>query len=475
MDGFVADLASPLDDDVATVSSSCPRSFHLGTGASLFSNVLGPALESATSEIIFVTCFWAPSASLSALHHALARLARRRRRHLLDHGPLARLTVRISFSSRSLLQKLFHPQSSHGYVYPPSAWEKQLGLPSPQLLDAGAIDLRVKTLFFLPFSVMHPKFVIVDRTRAFVPSCNVSWEPWLEGCLELTGDAVARLLAFYARTWESNLRSRPAAAGQDLSNPEIDAESVRSAAIRSPADYRLPLPPIPQQLPTLVLPSSHHVNPRFRFPWQKAAPVPPTPLNVALLGLFRDARLSIYLQTPNLTCEPVVAALLDALSRGVDVTIVTNRNMMVLEQLITAGTTTGWCVQSLVRRFRRLQAVSAGQSYDPEAGHRNMGKLFISSFCPRRKPAFHSPENQPPQVSTSREEEPIHSHFKLCIVDGEFTMLGSGNMDRASWYTSQELGILIHGREFAQGVKAGVDRVLDGRIDVMFDSSEPRP
>jgi phosphatidylserine/phosphatidylglycerophosphate/cardiolipin synthase-like enzyme len=71
-------------------------------------------------------------------------------------------------------------------------------------------------------------------------------------------------------------------------------------------------------------------------------------------------------------------------------------------------------------------------------------------------------------------EEPVHSHFKLALVDCEFAMFGSGNMDRASWYTSQELGILFYGREFCTRVKAGVDGVLEGRLEMVFDSDERR-
>jgi hypothetical protein len=45
-------------------------------------------------------------------------------------------------------------------------------------------------------------------------------------------------------------------------------------------------------------------------------------------------------------------------------------------------------------------------------------------------------------------------------------------MDRASWYTSQELGILFHDCDFSARVKAAVDGVLEGRLDLVFDSDE---
>jgi len=464
-------------------SQSTPRSFHFGTGASIFTKALIPAITSATREVLFVTCFWAPSKTLSALHDALASLAAHRRQLISDArasgGPdLPPLRVRICFSSRSIFQKLFHPQSRDGYLYPPSSWAKDLGLPEPELLEAGAIELRVKSLFFLPFSVMHPKFVIIDRERAFVPSCNVSWESWLEGCLEFTGEAVTGLTAFYAMTWESGLDFRRPITARGLEHQAFNAGDADLTLIHSPAYHHvsLPVPAVPAPLPTLVLPSSHHWNPKFHpFPWQKPSPVPRTPLNIAVLELLDEARRSIYVQTPNLTCGLVIAALLDAMQRGVDVTIVTNQNMMVLEQLVTAGTTTKWCLRSLVRQFHRMSAIltdrpsrrglrmlhnnqRAGNARDLEAGGTGFGRLCIMGF-----------RSLSGTTETST-EEPVHSHLKLTIVDEELTVLGSGNMDRASWYTSQELGILIDDAAFAQSVKRGVERVLDGRLDVIFDS-----
>jgi len=426
------DLRDPSDRGLI-VSRCTPQSFHLGTGASLFTNLLIPAITSAASEIILVTCFWAPSKTLAALSDALAKLAAHRCRLVVEarstgNSPPEPLRVRICFSSRSLLQKLLHPQSRHGYLYPPDAFSRDLGLPDARLLEAASIELRVKTLFFLPFSVMHPKFIIVDRNRAFVPSCNVSWEPWLEGCLELTGDAVTGLMSFYTRTWDPELDIQTPLSSQPSSAPPFRFQDASLVEVSSSAYRRLALPASGAPLPTFILPSSHHRNPQFRFPWQRAAAVPRTPLNVALIHLFQGAHHSIFVQTPNLTCKPVIDAMLGAISTGVSVTIVTNRRMMVLEQLATAGTTTDWCVRSLVRRFRQLQRNSV--AHDVELGSRNLGSLCVSTFHPRKRMKSGAREAQPLTASFP-EEEPVHSHLKLAVVDSELTMLGSGNMDRA--------------------------------------------
>ncbi|KAM7187996.1 phospholipase D p2 [Naviculisporaceae sp. PSN 640] len=456
--------------DHIALSTSTPHAFQLGTGASIFTQTLIPAIISARSELIFVTCFWSPSKSLSAIHDALTKLAAHRR----GIPTLPTLRIRICLSSRSLLQKLLHPQSDRGYVYPPSSWQKDLGLPSPELLQAGNIELQVKSLFFLPFSVMHPKFVIIDRRRAFVPSCNVSWEAWLEGCVEITGGAVQDLLSFYSQTWDRDLDSKTALSLQDNNYNGPDLGQADLSLITSSAHLDATIPPETGEVPTLVLPSQFHRNPRFQpFPWQRAPSPPPTPLNIGLLELFGRARLSIYVQTPNLTCEAVIAALLNAMARGVDVTIVTSHNMMLFEQLVTAGTTTSWCVRSLLRRYKKLAGRFGHLVDDVESGRPRIGRLRVSYFRPRRVARAAGHEGATLLNSGKSEEEPVHSHVKLTIVDGEYAMLGSGNMDRASWYTSQELGVLFHDEKFAVAVKTTAEKVLDARLDLVFDSAEP--
>lgn len=499
------DCSNASDRDLV-VANSTPENFHLGTGASIFTRCLLPAIVSAQHEVILVTCFWARSKTLTSLSDALTKLAihRQQRQDTTARGSssIPPLNIRICLSSRSLFQKLLHPQSRDGFVYPSSSWQDKLGLPDPTILEAGGIRLHVKSLFFLPFSVMHPKFIIIDRQKAFVPSCNVSWEPWLEGCVELSGDAVWGLFAFYSRTWEMPSEARTLAVPHRDTVGDERALNIREAnlaMVPSTADHSIALDS-PTPLPTFILSSSHHQNPRFRpFPWQKSAAPPETPLNVALFQLFEQAQHRIYVQTPNLTCEPVVVALLDSLARGVDVTIVTSRNMMVLEQLITAGTTTGWKLNSFIRRYERLRAEDGGKG---GPGGRNSADVDLEAGSGGRRPggaanprvgwlrvSYFSAKQPQPQALNSGilrdqrrqelggnegEEEPVHSHLKLTIVDGEYAVLGSGNLDRASFFTSQELGIMFHDREFCATVKSGVDKVLNRRLELVFESDNGR-
>ncbi|KAI5865288.1 phospholipase D/nuclease [Durotheca rogersii] len=471
-----------LSNPESLICSSAPHSFRLGTGASVYTRALIPAMLRAKHEVILVTCFWAPSPTLVVLKEALEALAKERCERARqaqasgsDADMLQPLRIRICFSSRSLFQKLFHTSSRDGYIYPPSTWPKQLGLPSQEVLEAGLIDLRIKTLFFLPFSVMHPKFLIVDRRRAWLPSCNVSWEAWLEGCVEFTGDAVDGLITFYRQVWDRDLESQlfnpvysdlPPATSTSLDRFEV-------ALPDSPASVTTALPGA--ATPTVILPSSHHRNPRFNLlPWHESPSPPPTPLNHATLQLLDMAKETIYLQTPNLTSRVVIHSLLDALERGVDVSIVTSKRLMLLEQIVTAGTTTSFCIRSLVGKYRACEArnkhlASLGsRSYaepptDIEAQPPRLGSLQVSYFRPN-----------PSHLSKNIAEEPVQSHLKLTIIDGQCTLLGSGNMDRASWFTSQELGVMFQSAEFAATISAALRGVLADRLELVFSSPTAR-
>ncbi|CAF9929910.1 MAG: hypothetical protein HETSPECPRED_007496 [Heterodermia speciosa] len=414
----------------ATLSTTAiVEDFTTGTGEAVFTDAIVPLILSAQSEVILVTCFWACSPSLTKLSAALIELSRRS----LAEG-LPRIRVRLCFSSRSLLQKLLHSTNCGGEKYPPSAWASKLGLPPPEQLQG--LELQVKSLFFLPFSVLHPKFVIVDRRVALLPSCNVSWETWLECCLQISGPVVSKLRRFWTETWEED-------------NPAQSSELEEEWEETRPSSLVL----------TSLLPSPQHQNPHFRPLFLKATPPPLTPLNVYLFHNLKAAKTSIDITTPNLTCKPVLSALIDALERGVDVNIFTCRRMMMVEQLVTAGTITEFCVWRLVRRYKTLSRridhthVSAspkkasGTTRDVEQGQRAIGRLNIQYF------------------NATAERPEAKCHIKCTVIDESIVILGSGNMDRASWYTSQELGIALEGKGIARRIMQDLSSAKEGLFD----------
>ncbi|KAM3425371.1 hypothetical protein BST61_g7317 [Cercospora zeina] len=437
---------SARESDTPMSETANIRSLTFGTGYQIFTSSILPAIESAQEEVILITCFWASSPTRSALNDTLLKLSAKALARTTSSdrsSSIKRIRVRIGFSSSSLFQKLFHTSSPSGKVYPPTEWSTKLGLPAAENLEG--IDLEVKSIFFLPFSVWHPKFVVIDRKEVFVPSCNVSWEEWFEGCVRLDGKGI---VGEFLKFWELKWRGRLERFGTSLQNG--DEERGLLGPITTTNSLGL------ENVGCKFLPSPHHRNPRFRFfPWQKCAEPPRTPLNVELLGLFAGAKGSIYVQSPNVTCPPVLEHILGAVGRGVDVTIVTSEKLMILEQLVTAGTTTSRCMSKLAKKHQTL----LNAPRDEEAGLTAAGALRISYYVPRSR-------------TTATEGEPVQSHVKLTIVDDEVIVFGSGNMDRASWYTSQELGVAFYSSELVTETKQRLQHELEGRTKLYYEAAK---
>lgn len=446
-------------NDVTTLEATANinGSLELGTGQGIYEHSILPAIESAQSEVILVTCFWARSKTLDGLNGVLRKLSIKREQ---SGGP--KIRVRLCFSSLSLFQNLFHTRSQQGQIYPPSEWKSKLGLPAPEELQG--LDLQVKSIFFVPFSVLHPKFVIVDRHSVFLPSCNVSWENWLEGCVSLSGNVVDRFVTFWADVWASE-------GDRQLQLHGIENSPDHAPIMKSTEDVKGISNPSQafSAIKSIFLPSPHHVNPRFSFlPWKPCPQPPPTPLNVFLSAAIDDATHSIYIQTPNLTSPPVLTALHRALQNGVDVEIITSEKLMIAEQLVTAGTTTKRCVSKLRKLHERSVAdYASAPARDDALLEEGMamkpGRLSISFFK--------SDESRSSGALIG--VEPVQSHFKLTIIDEEWTVLGSGNMDRASWFTSQELGVAFCSERFARHVRQCVGHVMATRKSCIYESDQP--
>ncbi|KKZ60949.1 hypothetical protein EMCG_04372 [[Emmonsia] crescens] len=426
--------------DSATADSMEP-SFCTGTGFDILRSYVCPDIETADREVVFVTCFWAiESKSRLRLCNALRTLSEKvikKRETSPNTTTSENIKVYICLSSVSLLQKLRHTESKDGYIYDPTEWNEKLGLPTPK--EIPGLDLTVKSIFILPFSVMHPKFVIVDRKFVWVPSCNVSWESWYEGAFRLRGSIVEKFYKFWAEVWNlGGDGTFPAMA--DVNLPPLNDQSSNPAGRLVKA---FPNTPANRKIQTLFLPSSHHKNPYFRPGiFRLPRPEPRTPLNAFTRFLFANAESDIYIITPNFTSKPVIQKLVKALQRGVNVTIVTNTNLMVMEQLATAGTTTTICIKflrgvhkSVLREWSKATEIEEGGSA------KKPGKLAIRDWKVAK-----------PGRDIGGESAFEKSHLKLMIVDQKVILCGSGNMDRASWYTSQEVGVALYSAEIAKKI-----------------------
>jgi phosphatidylserine/phosphatidylglycerophosphate/cardiolipin synthase-like enzyme len=422
-------------DPTKLISTSMPVSFRIGTGFQILSSVL-PFCAAAEHEVIIVTCFWAKSPSQEAICSLLQELSSK------ALAQNRKLQVRLCFSSFSPFQKLFQTSSLNGRIYPVTSWTG-LGLPRPE--EIRGLDLVVKSVFVRPFSVMHPKFILVDRKTVFIPSCNVSWESWFEGCIEMRGEIAEKLFEFWNAFWSRGGAALPKSLHNSIAKPFQESPLPASTSIRE-TKFSLE-----RQISTILLPSPHHANPGLIL--LRSMP-PPTPLNLFLLQMIACARRTIFIQTPNLTSQPIISALLSALARGINIQIITSSKLMILEQLVTAGTITEFEIWKLRRQYQKLldqYTRTLDRNSDPENLMEKPGTLRIGYYHAKR--------------GLEDENEPMKSHLKLVIMDEEITVLGSGNQDRASWYTSQELGVALLDEEVSKDIMNDVLGGLRGRLD----------
>ncbi|KAI8941228.1 hypothetical protein NX059_002463 [Plenodomus lindquistii] len=421
-------------------------SFMTGTGSAIYES-LSPLLQDTQQELVLVTCFWARSASLESLNAILRSLSDKAVRRGTD-----KIRVRLCFSSSSIFQKLLHKQSVTGQMYPSSVWVKKLGLPDPS--ELGGLDIRIRSIFILPFSVMHPKFIIIDRKKVILPSCNISWEEWFEGAMVLDGPVVDQFVRFYHTFWDQRQEGPPLPSNNESSTAQVVDQKALKSLVHTTA----------RNVQTIFLPSPHRRNPRFSiFASSDAVLAPPTPLNTFVLTLFAKAEKSIRIQTPNVTAPPVLSAVLKALARGVDVRILTSERLMILEQLVTAGTTTSRCIKMLIKRYR---SISSSHSRRPQSDE----EAAIASTQPGRLQVAYFEPIGGPKRKGQEGGEPQQSHLKMTIVDDEVLVLGSGNLDRASWFTSQELGVAFFDAGVVKSVASAVDTGMEGRSKIVFDS-----
>lgn len=423
-------IALGFDSDYVQATSkgrralSTPLQMTTGTGYSIYKSLIIPSIIAANREVILVTCFWAPSVTRDAIYQALKELSAK----AVTTG--TKISVQICFSSSSLARNMLLPTAKDGQRYPPTAWRK-LGLPERD--EIPGVNLQVIRKFFWPFGMIHSKYVIVDRKLAIFPSCNVSWERWYEVAVSIRGPVVDHLVSFHTDFWGIE----PTFPARETLTEDSSADVAFNPGT---ANGSFHFGPEAELVQTTLLPSPHspallpgYLRPRTVIGHCPCAPdapstFSPTPLLKTTYHLLSTAKSSIILLTPNVTEPTVLDLLWGAFERGVNVCVWTNRSLMTTEQLVTAGTTTPRCIQTLKSQSRNLR-----------------GKLEVFYF------------DDGPGARTVPGDElevtPIKLHAKVTIVDGDRMLLGSGNMDVASWRTSQELGVLLESREVVEAFK----------------------
>lgn len=157
-----------------------------------------------------------------------------------------------------------------------------------------------------------------------------------------------------------------------------------------------------------------------------------TPQNEAFLSSVRNAKRSVFIQTPNLNAEPLLPELLNAARRGVNVTYYFCLGYNDAGELLPAQNGTNEMISH--RLYTELE-----KEY-----HAN---LNIYNYVAKD------------QIG------PIHNkfkkrscHVKLLIVDEHIGIQGNGNQDTQSWFHSQEINMMIDSAMVCKIWREGIDR-----------------
>lgn len=156
------------------------------------------------------------------------------------------------------------------------------------------------------------------------------------------------------------------------------------------------------------------------------------PQNEAWLSCIRNAKSSIFIQTPDLNATPLHNAMVNALKRGIEITY-----------------------------YVCLGYNDAGEIMPGQGGTNEMfASDLVASLSPDERArlyiAYYVGKDQ---------DRPIHHnfkarscHIKLLIADGHIGIQGSGNQDTQSWYHSQEINILVDSAEVCRKWREGIER-----------------
>ncbi|KAF1817633.1 phospholipase D [Eremomyces bilateralis CBS 781.70] len=152
-----------------------------------------------------------------------------------------------------------------------------------------------------------------------------------------------------------------------------------------------------------------------------------TPQNEAWLSAFRNARHSIFIQTPDLNASVLQPAILDAVKRGIIVTLHLCLGYNDAGEMLPGQ---GGVNETTVARLRRKAR---------ESGEDVAGRLVVQWYVA-------ADQDRPIWAGHKKRS----CHTKLMIVDGEVGITGSGNQDTQSWAHSQEINVMIDSKEICR-------------------------
>lgn len=412
----------------------------------------------AKREVIFVTCVWTPSVAQRLIKESLIKLSERAKLRS------ERVTVRIMYDRA----EAWHAMESHQFVKPATYTSQYVELPSPE--EVPNLDLEVMNFHTVMLGTLHTKFCIVDGEIAAVMSNNVEDNANMEMLTHLEGPVVTSIRDTALISWWKGLNLKDRSLGGNYRSSTDVASSIGSRTGLSIRDSigardgdenlvgeieRLNSYYAANDAESSLQRTNHQLNAAIKTPIEPTGPdipegeemtpymstmtresVPMTvvsrppygacdssdvnvPQNEAWLSLVRYAKKSIFIQTPDLNAEPLLVALSQALSRGVEVTYNICFGYNDAGEMIPGqGGTNEQAATRLIT------------SLPPDGPERDL--LHIYNYVAKD-------QNRPIHDSFKSRS----CHVKVLIVDESVGIQGSGNQDTQSWYHSQELNVMV--------------------------------
>ncbi|GAA5960569.1 hypothetical protein JCM21900_002846 [Sporobolomyces salmonicolor] len=168
------------------------------------------------------------------------------------------------------------------------------------------------------------------------------------------------------------------------------------------------------------------------------------PQDAAWLAALRYAKEKVFIQTPTFNAPLAVDAALEAVKRGVEVTIFADLGFNDEGELLPFQGGTNEMVA--IDMYKRLETEEA-----------------------KNKLRWYWYTGKDQNIPLNAKEKARNCHVKLMIVDDSVGIQGNGNMDAQSWYHSQEINILVDSaqvcKEWQAGIRANQNTHLYGALD----------
>ncbi|KAK0726417.1 hypothetical protein B0T21DRAFT_293280 [Apiosordaria backusii] len=438
----------------------------------------------AQTEVFVATNYWQNGAASSYIAEAIRELDRR---VAARGGP--KVKVKILYD-RGSPKQVFQPRyfvSEKDFTGP--------NVNLPPRAEIPNIEMNVVNYHQPVMGTFHAKYVIVDRKIALLQSNNVQDNDNLEMMIHLEGPVVDSFvdvaLLSWGKPWDgftevqndieeangniatvaNGYASQPNPNNLHLDDnlhapsnphydPDIASEISRFNTFLAPTENKTHLdavntllnhttnpsfPPNPTLTPNP--PPTDRFTPYIPHSTSPSSPIalvtrspygPPThrslsnPQNASWLSALKNAKKSVFIQSPTLNAEPLLPAIIEACERGIDVTC--------------------WIC---------LGYNDAGELLPHQNGHNEkIASDLYRALSPAGRERLHyywyvAKDQTVPLVQSKRKRS---CHIKIMIIDDEVGIMGNGNQDTQSWFHSCEINVMVDSREVCEGWMEGLRR-----------------